>query len=55
MTRRAGPPRGDQLIASRFLHDLARIEGLMACRAIALVVHALVELDALGVRVVCYR
>lgn len=36
--------KGDQLVAPVFLHDPARIEGLMACHFIALLVGALVEL-----------
>lgn len=36
--------KGDQLVAPVFLHDPARIEGLMACHFIALLVQALVEL-----------
>ena len=36
--------KGDQLVAPVFLHDPARIEGLMTCHFIALVVQALVEL-----------
>ena len=36
--------KGDQLVAPVFLHDPARIEGLMACHFVALLVGALVEL-----------
>jgi transposase len=35
--------KGDQLVAPMFLHDPARIEGLMTCHFIALMVQALVE------------
>ena len=37
--------KGDQLVAPMFLHDPARIEGLMTCHFIALMVQALVERD----------
>jgi transposase len=37
--------KGDQLVAPMFLHDPARIEGLMTCHFIALMVQALIERD----------
>jgi len=37
--------KGDQLVAPMFLHDPARIEGLMTCHFVALMVQALVERD----------
>jgi transposase len=37
--------KGDQLVAPMFLHDPARIEGLMRCHFIALMVQALIERD----------
>jgi hypothetical protein len=36
--------RSDQFVAPTFLRDPARIEGLMACQFIALLIRALVEL-----------
>lgn len=36
--------KGDQLVAPVFLHDPARIEGLMTCHFVALLAEALVEL-----------
>jgi len=38
--------KGDQLVAPVFLRDPARIEGLMTCHFIALLVQALMELEA---------
>jgi transposase len=43
LERRHGQLKGDQLVAPMFLHDPARIEGLMTCHFIALLVQALVE------------
>ena len=40
--------KGDQLVAPMFLHDPARIEGLMTCHFIALMVQALVEREIRG-------
>ncbi len=37
--------KGDQLVAPVFLHDPARIEGLMTCHFIALLLQALMELE----------
>jgi len=37
--------KGDQLVAPMFLHDPARIEGLMTCHFIALMIQALIERD----------
>jgi transposase len=45
LERRHHQLKGDQLVAPMFLHDPARIEGLMTCHFIALLVHALVELE----------
>ena len=45
LERRHHVLKGDQLVAPVFLHDPARIEGLMTCHFIALVVQALVELQ----------
>jgi transposase len=45
LERRHSQLKGDQLVAPVFLHSSARIEGLMACHFIALLVHALVELE----------
>jgi len=45
LERRHHQLKGGQLVAPMFLHDPARIERLMTCQFIALVVHALVELD----------
>ncbi len=44
LERRHHVLKGDQLVAPVFLHDPARIEGLMACHFIALLAQALVEL-----------
>ena len=46
LERRHHQLKGDQLVAPMFLHDPARIEGLMTCHFVALLVHALVELEA---------
>lgn len=45
LERRHSQLKGDQFVAPVFLRDPARIEGLMACHFIALLVHALVELE----------
>lgn len=45
LERRHHQLKGDQLVAPMFLHDPARIEGLMTCHFVALLVHALVELE----------
>jgi transposase len=45
LERRHHQLKGDPLVAPMFLHDPARIEGLMTCHFIALLVHALVELE----------
>ena len=45
LERRHHQLKGEQLVAPMFLHDPARIEGLMTCHFIALLVHALVELE----------
>jgi transposase len=45
LERRHHQLKGDQFVAPMFLHDPARIEGLMTCHFIALLVHALVELE----------
>jgi transposase len=45
LERRHHVLKGDQLVAPVFLHDPARIEGLMTCHFIALLVQALVELQ----------
>ncbi len=37
--------KGDQLVAPVFLHDPARIEGLMTCHFLALLLQALIELE----------
>lgn len=37
--------KGDQLVAPVFLHDPARIEGLMTCHFLALLLQALMELE----------
>lgn len=44
LERRHHQLKSDQLVAPMFLHDPARIEGLMACQFIALLVQALLEL-----------
>ena len=44
LERRHHQLKSDQVVAPMFLHDNARIEGLMACQFIALLVRALVEL-----------
>jgi transposase len=43
LERRHAQLKGDQLVAPMFLHDPARIEGLMTCHFIALMVQALAE------------
>ena len=43
LERRHGQLKGDQLVAPMFLQDPARIEGLMTCHFIALLIQALVE------------
>ncbi|MHB8335505.1 MAG: IS1634 family transposase [Acidimicrobiales bacterium] len=45
LERRHHQLKNDQLVAPMFLHDPARIEGLMTCHFVALLVHALVELE----------
>jgi transposase len=45
LERRHSQLKGDQFVAPVSLRDPARIEGLMACHFIALLVHALVELE----------
>jgi transposase len=45
LERRHSQLKGDQFVAPVFLRDPARIEGLMACHFIALLVHSLVELE----------
>ena len=45
LERRHHQLKSDQLVAPMFLHDPARIEGLMTCHFVALLVHALVELE----------
>ena len=45
LERRHHQLKSDQLVAPMFLHDPARIEGLMTCHFAALLVHALVELE----------
>lgn len=45
LERRHHQLKGDQLVAPMFLHHPARIEGLMTCHFVALLVHALVELE----------
>lgn len=45
LERRHGQLKGDLVVAPVFLHNPARIEGLMSCHFIALLVHALVELE----------
>jgi hypothetical protein len=45
LERRHHQLKGDQLVVPMFLHDPARIEGLMTCHFVALLVHALVELE----------
>jgi len=45
LERRHSQLKGDQLVAPVFLRDPAHIEGLMACHFIALLNHALVELE----------
>lgn len=45
LERRHHQLKGDQLVAPMFLHDPARIEGLMTCHFVALLIHALVELE----------
>jgi transposase len=46
LERRHHQLKGDQIVAPMFIHDPARIEGLMMCHFVALLVHALVELEA---------
>jgi transposase len=48
LERRHGQLKGDQLVAPMFLKDPARIEGLMTCHFIALLVQALVEREIRG-------
>jgi transposase len=45
LERRNGQFKGDQLVAPVFTQDPARIEGLMACHFIALLIQALIELE----------
>ena len=45
LERRHHQLKGDQIVAPMFIHDPARIEGLMTCHFVALLVHALVELE----------
>jgi len=48
LERRHGQLKGDQLVAPMFLQDPARIEGLMTCHFIALLLQALVEREIRG-------
>lgn len=43
LEKRHAQLKGTQLVAPVFLHDPARIEGLLCCHFIALLVHALIE------------
>ena len=45
LERRHHQLKGDQVVAPMFIHDPARIEGLVTCHFVALLVHALVELE----------
>jgi hypothetical protein len=45
LKRRHHQLKGDQIVAPMFIHDTARIEGLMTCHFVALLVHPLVELE----------
>ena len=53
LERRHHQLKGDQIVAPMFIHDPARIEGLMTCHFVALLVHALVELEVRRAMAAC--